>query len=129
MFKLIKHFNENGINLKAGKYSREQLAKLYGGEDRFNFCFTCTSLKNALIEIKQKTDKGKTNIDETISEISDVKKDEEFPPIIISYIAKEDIKKDKKVIFNKDQKITLEELETYFTLQEVADKLIETKGV
>ena len=113
MFELEKDFNENGFNLKAGKYSREQLIKLYCGEDKFNFCFTCTSLKNVLKEIKQ----------ETIEEVV------EFAPITINYIAKEDLKKGKKVIFKKDDKITLGELETNFALEEVADKLIETKDV
>ena len=117
MFELEKNFNENGINLKAGKYSKEDLIKLYGGEDKFNYCFTCTSLKQSLKELDNKTNK------------EDVKPIEEFAPITISYIAKEDLKKGKKVIFKKDDKITLEELEANFTLEEVVDKLIETKGV
>jgi hypothetical protein len=126
MFELIKDFNENGIALKAGKYSKEDLIKLYGGQDKFNYCFTCTSLKNALKESKE-------GIIEEVKEITietpAVEEVKEFAPITISYIAKEDIKKGKKVIFKKDQKITLEELEANFTLEEVADKLIETKGV
>ena len=113
MFELEKDFNENGIDLKAGKYSKKDLIKLYGGEDKFNYCFTCTSLKNALKE----TEEG------IIEEVA------EFAPITIFYIAKEDLKKGKKVIFKKDDKITLEELEANFTLEEVVDKLIETKGV
>lgn len=123
MFELEKDFNENGINLKAGKYSKEDLIKLYGGEDKFNFCFTCTSLKNALKETKQEITEEVVEAETPIEEVV------EFAPIKISYIAKEDIKKGKKVIFKKDDKITLEELEANFTLEEVADKLIETKGV
>ena len=121
MFELIRDFNENGIALKAGKYSKEDLIKLYGGEDKFNYCFTCTSLKNALKEVDGKV----VEKTETIG----IEEVQEFAPITISYIAKEDLKKGKKVIFKKDQKITLEELEANFTLEEVADKLIETKGV
>ena len=126
MFELAKDFNENGIALKAGKYSKEDLIKLYGGKDKFNFCFTCTSLKNALKESKEEIIE---ETQEATIEIPAIEETQEFAPITISYIAKEDLKKGRKVIFKKDQKITLEELEANFTLEEVADKLIETKGV
>lgn len=58
MFKLSADYKENGIDLKAGKYSKEQLIKLYGSEDSFNFCLKCTSLGKVLVEVKEgKSDK------------------------------------------------------------------------
>jgi hypothetical protein len=54
MFRLLKDFNENGISLSKGEYSKEQLINLYGTEDAFNFCLTCTSLKYVLEEINDK---------------------------------------------------------------------------
>lgn len=49
-FELIRDFNENGINLKKGDYTLQNLINIYGTEDKFNFCFKATSLKEVLKE-------------------------------------------------------------------------------
>lgn len=50
MFKLSEDYTGNGVSLKKGEYSQEELIKLYGSEDTFNFCFTCTDLGEYLKE-------------------------------------------------------------------------------
>ena len=52
LFELTKDFNENGIVLKKGEYTKNELIKIYESEDKFNFCFQCTSLKDILVEKK-----------------------------------------------------------------------------
>ena len=54
LFELTKDFNENGIVLKKGEYTKNELIKIYESEDKFNFCFQCTSLKDILVEKKNK---------------------------------------------------------------------------
>ena len=54
LFELTKDFNENGIILKKGEYTKNELIKIYESEDKFNFCFQCTSLKDILIEKENK---------------------------------------------------------------------------
>ena len=54
LFELTKDFNENGIVLKKGEYTKNELIKIYESEDKFNFCFQCTSLKDILIEKENK---------------------------------------------------------------------------
>lgn len=125
-FELLKDFNENGVELKKDQYSKEELVKLYGNEDRFNFCLTCTSLKEVLIEVKE----GKKSF---IQKVIDVVADPvlEQPKIEIVYIAKEDIKNGRKIIFKKEAKITFADLEKAFgdKVNEIFEKdlLIETK--
>ena len=53
MFKLLNDYSENGILLKAGEYSREELIELYGSKETFEFCLNCTSLRDVLIENKE----------------------------------------------------------------------------
>jgi len=48
MFKLSKDYQGNGVILEKGEYSEEKLINLYGSKDRFNFCLTCTDLKDFL---------------------------------------------------------------------------------
>lgn len=126
MFQLLKDFNENGVELKKGQYSKEELIKLYGDEDKFNFCLTCTSLKDALIETKEAK---KSFIEKVIDAVADPVLKE--PELEIVYIAKEDIKKGRKVIFKKEAKITFADLEKAFgdKVNEIfeQDLLIETK--
>lgn len=50
-FNLSKDFNENGIFIKKGNYTYDALVRIFGDEGKFNFCFTCTSLKEILKEI------------------------------------------------------------------------------
>ena len=54
LFELTKDFNENGIVLKKREYTKNELIKIYESEDKFNFCFQCTSLKDILVEKKNK---------------------------------------------------------------------------
>lgn len=61
-FELIRDFNENGINLKKGDYTLPNLINIYGSEDRFNFCFKATSLKEVLKE-KIETPEDKLEIE------------------------------------------------------------------
>lgn len=136
MFKLLKDFNENGIDLKKGTYSKDQLIKLYGDEGAFNFCFTCTSLKEYLLEVKQKDKSMLEKILDVVSEplvkdiILETEKVED-DKVDIVYIVKEEIRKGKKVIFSKDDKITFLQLEEAFgdKVNEIFEKdlLIETK--
>lgn len=131
MFELLRDFNENGVDLKKGHYSKEELIKLYEDEGRFNFCLTCTSLKEVLIELKE--DK-KSFIEKIVDVIANPSVEDtmletsEFETI---YIAKEDIKKGKKVIFKKEAKITFADLEKAFgdKVNEIfeQDLLMETK--
>lgn len=125
-FELLKDFNENGVELKKGQYSKEELVKLYDSEDRFNFCLTCTSLKEALIEIKESK---KSFIQKVIDVVADPVLEQ--PKIEIVYIAKEDIKLGRKIIFKKEAKITFADLEKAFgdKVNEIFEKdlLIETK--
>lgn len=50
-FKLLANFNENGIFIKKGHYTYDELVRFFGDEGKFNFCFNCTSLKEILKEI------------------------------------------------------------------------------
>jgi hypothetical protein len=68
MFKLEKDFSENGITLKAGEYSQEKLIKIYGSKETFNFCITCTSLKDALLEVKDKKEEVVEKMDKRVIE-------------------------------------------------------------
>jgi predicted adenine nucleotide alpha hydrolase (AANH) superfamily ATPase len=134
-FKLTKDYNGNGINLKAGEYSKEELVKLYQDEGRFNFCLTCTSLKDVLEEAKEEKQSFIGKVLETIASPSVEELNEELEEVSVVetvYIAKEDIKKGKKVIFKKDDKITDEELEKTFGDKldnSIYDLLLETKIV
>jgi len=139
-FKLIKDFSDNGIYLKKGEYSREDLVKLYQDEGRFNFCFTCTSLKDVLKEIKEENQSFAEKILQIVVNPSvdylnqDLNEDNNISEcqIKIIYIAKEDIKKGKKVVFKKDDKITDEDLEKVFGKKfdnSIYDLLLETKIV
>lgn len=126
MFKLLEDYNENGVDLKAGKYSLEQLEELYGSKDKFNFCLQCTSLKNVLqkIETRKKTFKEKLfdKIEEIIEE-TDVK-------ISIKYLVEKTIKEGKKSIFEVGDKLNAEHLEK-FDIQALIDEgsLLEIKVV
>tara|TARA_R110000787_G_scaffold148994_1_gene262962 strand:- start:53 stop:517 length:465 start_codon:yes stop_codon:yes gene_type:complete len=48
MYTLNKNYSGNGVALKAGKYTKEQLIELYGSEKKLNFCLKCTSLKTVV---------------------------------------------------------------------------------
>lgn len=139
-FKLIKDFNGNGIDLKAGEYLKEELIKLYGDEGRFNFCLTCTSLKDFLKEAKEEKQSFVEKVLEALTsptvdylneDLEEVKKSESILVKTV-YIAKENIKKGKKVVFKKDDKITDEELEKVFgdkLDKSIYELLFETKIV
>lgn len=139
-FKLIKDFSENGIKLKAGEYSKEELIKLYGDEGRFNFCLTCTSLKDVLKEVKEEKQSFVEKVLEALTtppvdylnqDLEEVKESESILVKTV-YIAKEDIKKGKKVVFKKDDKINDEELEKAFgdkLDKAIYELLLETKIV
>lgn len=124
MFNLLKDYSGNGIALKAGEYSREELIALYGDEGRFNFCLNCTSLKEVLIPIVEKktiSDKiasiaemvAGQSIEHTMAGIEMVNPEEELE-IEMVYIAKENIKKGKKIVIKKDEKVSSVELEAIF---------------
>ncbi len=53
MYLLIKDFNQNGIKIAKGEYTKEQLIFFFGSEDKFNFCFNCTNLKEVLTNKKE----------------------------------------------------------------------------
>ncbi len=53
MYQLIKDFNQNGIKIAKGEYTKEQLIFFFGSDDKFNFCFNCTNLKEVLINKKE----------------------------------------------------------------------------
>jgi len=71
LFELTKDFNENGIVLKKGEYTKNELIKIYESEDKFNFCFQCTSLKDILVEKKNKieTPEDKLEVEIPVIEI------------------------------------------------------------
>ena len=71
LFELTKDFNENGIILKKGEYTKNELIKIYESEDKFNFCFQCTSLKDILVEKKNKieTPEDKLEVEIPVIEI------------------------------------------------------------
>lgn len=50
MFKLIKDFNQSGVKIAKGEYTKEQLVFFFGSIDKFNFCYNCTNLKEILKE-------------------------------------------------------------------------------
>jgi hypothetical protein len=161
MFELIKDYNGNGIQLKKGEYSKEQLIKLYSNEGRFNYCLTCTSLKEVLLPITQSLkEKIVEKVQEVIDIVSNDQQEEKIEEsneeemieepneeemieepneeemieepneeVITIFIAKENLKKNNKIVFKKDDKITYEELEQTFgnDLNSIFDKLIETK--
>jgi hypothetical protein len=138
MFELIKDFNDNGKSLVRGEYSREELVKIYGGEGVFNYCFTCTSLKEVLIPIISKKETLQEKILDKAEEILDVivgqnleLPEEEVAEEVMKtiYIAKENLKLGTKIVFRKDSKITYEQLVETFgaDLSLISDKLIETK--
>ena len=53
MYLLIKDFNQNGVKIAKGEYTKEQLIFFFGSEDKFNFCFNCTNLKEVLTNKKE----------------------------------------------------------------------------
>lgn len=129
MFTLKKDFADNGYKLKKGDYTKEKLIKIYGSEERFNFCFACTSLKDVLVvkEEKKKTlgDKIKnlvTGSDSTEGDSTEVN---------IVYLINENIKKGRKIAFRKDQQVSYVEIEEVFgeKTEEIinSDKVTETK--
>lgn len=138
MFELIKDYDGNGFKLAKGEYSREDLVKVYGGEGVFNYCLTCTSLKEVLIPILSKKKTLQEKITDKSGEILDiiVGEDLKLPEEVMTeeeiktiYIAKENLKIGNKTVFKKDSKITYEQLVETFgeDLSLVSDKLIETK--
>lgn len=145
MFELIKDYNGNGIELKKGEYSKEQLIKIYNDEGRLNYCLSCTSLKEVLIPIKKSLkEKIVDKVEEVIDIVSNNKSENQVQEVQLEepngkehngeeietiFIAKENLRKNNKVVFKKDDKITYEELEEAFgnNLKSIFDKLIETK--
>tara|TARA_R110000868_G_C10972986_1_gene771150 strand:- start:39923 stop:40489 length:567 start_codon:yes stop_codon:yes gene_type:complete len=87
MYKLDKDYSDNGISLKAGKYTEKKLIDLYGSKEKFNFCLKCTSLKNVLEIDKPITDNrvDKREIHNKADLVGCVTKDEGIlaPPITI----------------------------------------------
>ena len=51
MFKLSKDYASNGVRLEQGRYSQEELIKLYGSKETFSFCLTCTDLGDYLKKV------------------------------------------------------------------------------
>jgi hypothetical protein len=138
MFKLIRNFNENGIDLKKGDYSRDDLIKLYEGEERFNYCFTCTSLKDALIEVTEEDKSIVEKIIETVAtpqveyelEEQEIQEEDKLIEFETVFVAKENIKKGKKIVIKKDQVVMYSELTEIFGEEldnSVFNLLIETK--
>jgi hypothetical protein len=74
LFELTKDFNENGVVLKRGQYTKNELIKIYESEDKFNFCFQCTTLKDILVEKKNKIETPEDNLVVETKKISSNKK-------------------------------------------------------
>lgn len=127
MFELIEDYTSgDGKYLTKGEYSKEDLIEIFGNEGTFNFLYNCTNLKYCLKEKKTSLKNKIINkIEEFAEEISN--------PILdtsnLIYIVNEDIKKGNKIVFKKDDKVTLKELENVLgeRLDQFFDKLEETK--
>jgi len=102
--------NQEVFSLKKGEsYTKKELVKFLEKEGTLNFKLKCTKLKNALVEFDK-------DIQESIkSEISEEPKAEEpkaeEPKVEMMFLVNKQIKQGKKVLFKKEQKITISELQ------------------
>lgn len=130
MFKLTKNYDGNRVKLEAREYSKEELVKLYGSEKTFNYCLKCTSLKDALVEIKEEPQSIKEKITDVVEEIMEtvagessilqvmdnvetVDVVEEPGEAAVKYLVEKNIKNGRKIAFKEGDKLELDQLEGF----------------
>lgn len=128
MYKLLEDYSGNGIDLKKGLYTHEELVKLYPNEDTLNYCLTCTTLKDfieivnvgtteePLVDVGDivETDTSeKIELDEVSAAVINEEGTTEEPLAKIVFLVEKDIKQKKKVVFKANDKLTFEQLEGF----------------
>jgi aspartokinase len=116
IYKLLEDYSGNGIDLKKGVYTHEELVKLYETEEKLHFCLTCTNLKEYLELVDTQ------EVQEVIIPAATEEK------ISIVFLVEKEIKQKKKVVFKVGEKLTFEQLEG-FDIAKLAEEgfIIETK--